>query len=150
MTADAQIAELASLVRDQMREIDRLRGMALQAERARAENARLKDEIDALVGWIGGDGDALSALQAIYANPRTPEAHKIKAAGLALSYERPKPPTMNVNAGVTDFREYVRTIRLRQAEKDRARWAAEEAAKVIEHQPAETILGGSESPDPAA
>jgi len=41
-------------------------------------------------------------------------------------------------------------------EKDRARWAAEDAAKVIEHQPLDldaptppTVLGG-EGPDPAA
>jgi hypothetical protein len=91
MTADSQIAELASLVRDQMREIDRLRTVAVQAERARAENVRLKDEIDALIGWIGGDGDALACLQQIYANPRTTEASKIWAASAALPFEKAKP-----------------------------------------------------------
>jgi hypothetical protein len=51
-----------------------------------------------------------------------------------------------------DWKERTRNARLKQLEKDRARWAAEDAAKVIEHQPLDldaptppTILGGDDS-----
>jgi hypothetical protein len=142
VTADSQIAELASLVRDQMREIDRLRTVAVQAERARAENVRLKDEIDALIGWIGGDGDALACLQQIYANPRTPESNKIKAALGALPFERGKPAQVVIEV---DFRERVRNARLKTMAETKARWAAEDAAKLIEG----TVLGCDGEP-PAA
>jgi hypothetical protein len=140
MTADSQIAELASLVRDQMREIDRLRCVAVQAERARAENVRLKDEIDALIGWIGGDGDALACLQQIYANPRTTEASKIRAASAALPFEKAK-PAATVN-NVFRLYDYLERDRLQKLE----------AARVIEHQPAAlgTILGHDGGGEPAA
>ena len=47
-TPDQQIARLEYLVREQMKEIDRLRA-----------------EVSNLVGWIMGDRDALTTLQAI-------------------------------------------------------------------------------------
>jgi hypothetical protein len=145
MTADSQIAELASLVRDQMREIDRLRTVAVQAERARAENVRLKDEIDALIAWIGGDGDALACLQQIYANPRTTEASKIRAASAALPFEKAKPAATVNNVVTRSLFDTLEWYRLRDLEQ-------REQAKTIEGrvvEPAGTVLGG-EGSDPAA
>jgi hypothetical protein len=127
-----QIAELASLVRDQMAEIDRLRCVAVQVERTRAENIQLKAWLDGLVNWVAGDGDALARLQAIYSDPRSKVADVIKSSGLALPFERSKPASVVV---IEDWRVKTRTIRLRQMELDKARWAAE--AKTIEHQPGE-------------
>jgi hypothetical protein len=122
------MTDLQTIVKMQMAEIDRLR----------AEVDRRGAEIDSLVGWIAGDQDALSALQAIYADPRTKLGDKIKASGLALPFERAKPASTSV---VIDWAAYTRSIRLKQLEKDKARWAAEDAAKTIEHQP---------DPEPAA
>jgi hypothetical protein len=145
------IAQLEHVVREQMSEIDRQRG---QLDQLRTENRRLLD-------WIVGDGpDALTALQRVYSDPNTPVPDVIKSAIGALPFERSKPPAMNVT-GIVDFKEYVRSIRLRQAEKDKARWALEAKAKTIEHEskpidrdaePEPTVLGGAndEAPDPAA
>jgi hypothetical protein len=110
-------------------------------ERLIAERDRMRQEIDALVGWIQEDRDALMALQQIYNNPTIEDASRIKAAIGALPFERSKPASVTV---LRDWKEYTRSIRLAQLEKDRARWAAEDAAKTIEHQPAE-----GEGPDAA-
>ena len=112
--SNPHIRQLLDLIKEQNKAIEKLI----------AERDGMRLEIDALVGWIQEDRDALMCLQTIYNNPTIDETSRIKAASAALGYERPKPPTMNVSAGVTDFREYVRTIRLRQEAKDRARWAA--------------------------
>jgi hypothetical protein len=115
---------------------------ALKADLAalQAENRRLQD-------WImGEEPDALTALQKVYSNPNTPVPNVIKSAIGALPFERSKPASV---VALVDWREKTRTIRLRQMELDRARWAAEDAAKVIEHQPATTIPGEGEG-DPAA
>jgi hypothetical protein len=151
---DSQYAQVARL---QHAELERLHA---ELDQLRAENQRL-------LAWIMGDGpDALTALQRVYSDPKTTEPNVVRAASAALPFERSKPPTMNVNAGILDFKEYVRSIRLRQAAKDKAKWALEAEAKVIEHEPktpwpppkqppldleaepAPTILG--EGPEPAA
>jgi hypothetical protein len=135
-----QIAELTAVVRDQMAEIDRLR----------ADNERLRAEVAGLVAWAAGDCDALATLQAIYSNPKTYQGDRLKAAASALPYERSKPAAVVIQ--YSDFNERLRTIRLAQLAKDKARWAAEDAAKTIEHQPLDldaptspTILGGDDS-----
>jgi hypothetical protein len=134
-----QIAELTAVVRDQMAEIDRLR----------ADNERLRAEVAGLVAWAEGDCDALATLQAIYSNPKTYQGDRLKAAASALPYERSKPVATTV---VVNFNERLRTIRLAQLAKDKARWAAEDAAKLIEAKPLDldaptppTILGGDDS-----
>jgi hypothetical protein len=76
-----QIAQLEHCIRTQMQEIDRLRALTTQKDA----------ELDALVGWIAGDEDALGALRAIYADPRQNPANKIKAASAAIGFERSKP-----------------------------------------------------------
>jgi hypothetical protein len=127
------------------------------------ENDELKAELKALMAenrrllaWImGEEPDALTNLQRIYSDPNTPLSDQIKSSGLALPFERSKPPSSSVvvlSEYARDPAGYTRAIRLRQLEKDRARWAAEDAAKVIEHQPLdldgptpETFLGGDDS-----
>jgi hypothetical protein len=126
--------------------LDRNEALTAKLAALQADNRRLLD-------WIMGDGpDALAALQRVYSDPQTDVPNVIKSASAALGYERSKPASASV---VIDWKEYTRSIRLKQLAKDKARWAAEDAAKVIEHQPLdldaptpETILGGEG--DPAA
>jgi hypothetical protein len=152
MSADRQIAELAALVRDQMGEIDRLRCVEVKAERTQAENARLKDENQRLVNWIMGDEpDALTTLQRVYSDPRTPQPTVVKSAIGALAYERAK-PAATVN-NVIDFKRVHATLETNWQKIQAERWA-----KVIEPpkppldfdaEPAKTFLGGDEGPDAA-
>jgi hypothetical protein len=72
---------LEYVVREQMKEIDRLR-----------------DEVSRLVNWIMGDRDALTTLQAIYNNDEASQANRIKAAAAAIGFERSK-VTVNVRVG---------------------------------------------------
>jgi hypothetical protein len=118
-------------------------------ERLIAERDKQRQEIDALVGWIQEDRDALMALQQIYNNPTADKSEVIKAAAAALPFERAKPAAVSV---VVNFNEKLRSIRLAQLAKDKARWAAEDAAKLIEAKPLDldaptppTILGGDDS-----
>jgi hypothetical protein len=117
-------------------------------ERLIAERDKLRQEVDALVGWIQEDRDALMALQQIYNNPTADKTEVIKAAAAALPFERSKPASVVIQG---NFNARLRTIRLAQLPKDIAR-AAEDAAKLIEHQPLDldaptppTILGGDDS-----
>jgi hypothetical protein len=119
MSPAAYIAQLEAVVREQMAEIDQLR----------AAIGRKDQELDALVAWIAGDQGALEALQSVYADPRSSVANKVKAAGLAISFEIAKPASVTIQ--VTDFYEQVRASRLRTVEQDKAEFAA----RVIEHQP---------------
>ena len=86
-----------------------------------AEINRQRDEIDRLLGWINGDADALTTLQARYLDPEETTTNRIKAAASALAYERAKAASTLV---VIDFRERVRQARLKASEP-----------KIIEHQP---------------
>ena len=86
-----KIAQLEYVVREQMAEIDQLRA-----------------EVDALVDWIAGEKDALSALQAAYVDPRSTPTNKIRAAASAIAYERSKPASVTV---IADFRSRRSTTR---------------------------------------
>jgi hypothetical protein len=138
-------AELDAALHETLDENDALKA---ELKALAAENRRLQD-------WIMGDGpDALTALQRVYSDPQTDEAGVIKAASAAIGYERWKPASVVIQV---DWKERTRNARLKQLEKDRARWAAEDAAKVIEHQPLDldaptppTILGHDGGPDSAA
>jgi hypothetical protein len=125
--------ELVRLLKLQYAEIDRLRALV----------GRKDLELDALVGWIMGEGDALSALQAIYADPRQSPANVIKASGLALPFERAKPAGMVIIE--ENWMEKTRRIRLETQAKNRAQWALEDQSKIIEG----TVLGSPED-EPAA
>jgi hypothetical protein len=115
---DEEGAKYQQVARLQYQEIERLRLLIAQRD----------TELDGLVGWIAGDQGALEVLQSIYVDPRQSPANRIKSASSAIGFERSKPVSMSVNAGVLDFAEYVRSIRLKQAAKDRARWDAGDAA----------------------
>ena len=132
---DSQYREVARL---QYEEIERLRALIKQRD----------TELDVLVGWIAGDQDALSALQAVYADPRSSPANKIKAAASAIAFERSKPASVTV---VVDFK---RTLELQKAE-----WAAQDAQPKLpldlDAPPSPTVLGGDQEgealgPGPAA
>jgi hypothetical protein len=109
-----QIARLEHCVRTQMAEIDRLRALI----------DRKDADLDTLVAWIAGDADALGCLQAVYADPRSTSANKVKAAASAIAYERSKPAAFVVQV---DFRERVRAARMKQLELDKAEWARQAA-----------------------
>src|SRR6516165_2205391 len=101
-----KIAQLEYVIREQMREIDQLRA-----------------EIGALVDWIAGEKDALSALQAAYVDPRSTPTNKIKAAASAIAYERSKPASVSV---IVDFKSRVRDTRLHTLELRKQEWARAE------------------------
>ena len=139
---------------EQYREIARLQYEEI--ERLRALIKQRDTELDVLVGWIAGDQDALSALQAVYADPRSSPANKIKAAASAIAFERSKPASVTV---VVDFKEKVRNIRLRTLELQKAEWAAQDAQPKLpldlDAPASPTVLGGDQEgealgPGPAA
>ena len=138
MTSPAdQFAQLEYVIREQMAEIDQLRA-----------------EVAGLVDWIAGEKDALSALQAAYVDPRSTPTNKIRAAASAIAYERSKPASVTV---VVDFKERVRSARLRTLELQKQEWARQEAQPQLDLDAPtpETILGGDHEgealvPDPAA
>jgi len=120
-------------------------------EQVIAERDDLRQHLENLAP---GAPDALACLRRVYNDPKVREGERVKAAAAAIGFERSKPASVSV---VVDFKERVRTARLNQLAKDKARWAAEDAAKVIEHQPLDldaptppTILGHDGGPDSAA
>jgi len=54
------------------------------------ELERQEEEFKRLLAWVNGDSDALTVLQRTYMDPRTSTTDRIKAAGAAIGYERPK------------------------------------------------------------
>src|SRR5262252_10338165 len=104
-----RVIQLEHVVREQMAEIDRLRAIVDQRDA----------EIGALVDWIAGEKDALSALQAAYVDPRSTPTNKIRAASSAIAYERSKPASVVVQV---DFKQRVYEARMKQMAKDKARW----------------------------
>jgi hypothetical protein len=121
--------EFRRVAKLQYQEIEKLRAIIRWKDQ---ELGRKDAELDGLISWIAGDADALAGLRSIYADPRQNLANKIKAAGLALSFERAKPAaTVNTTFKLFDFLE--------------AHRLKEQAAKTIEHQPKlepGTVLGG--------
>jgi hypothetical protein len=101
-----------------------------QVDVLKAANARLQAKLDGLMEAFE-KGGSLGILQLIAADKNLPVEIRMRAAGLAVPYERAKPASLvgvvDISAGV------VRAARLKQEAKDRARWAAEDAAaKTIE------------------
>ena len=96
-----------------------------EIDRLRAELERRDEELTQLLAWINGDSDALVTLQRIYMDPNTSTPDRIKAAGQAVAYERPK-LSVQLRVGPSVLSE--RLARARSIK------AAE--SKVIEHDPA--------------
>ena len=135
---ESQYQEVARL---QYEEIERLRALIKQRD----------TELDVLVGWIAGDQDALSALQAVYADPRSSPANKIKAAASAIAFERSKPASVSV---VVDFKSRVHDARMQTVELRKQEWTRQPPLDLDAPTPA-TILGGDHEgealgPDSAA
>jgi len=134
------IAQLESVVREQMAEIDQLRAAIGQKDQ----------ELDVLVSWIAGDADALGALQSVYADPRSSPANKIKAAASAIAFERSKPASVSV---VVDFKSRVHDARMQTVELRKQEWTREPLDLSGPTPP--TVLGGdlggeALDPEPAA
>jgi hypothetical protein len=126
-----RIAQLEYVIREQMAEIDRLRAVV----------DRQGHEIEDLVAWIGGEKNALSALQAVYVDPRTKPDLKVKAASAAAPYESAK--VSSANGGLVLRMDWYKDLTKRQRLKANAEIKAA-AGKLIEHQPTvepSTILG---------
>jgi hypothetical protein len=135
------IAQLESVVREQMAEIDQLRATVGQKDQ----------ELDGLIAWIAGDADALAALQALYVDPRSSPAIKAKAAIGALPFERSKPASVSV---VVDFKSRVHDARMQTVELRKQEWTRQPPLDLDAPTPP-TILGGdlggeALEPDPAA
>jgi hypothetical protein len=90
----------------------------------RAELTQLRAENQRLVDWINGDADALTTLQRTYLDPKTSTSDRIKAAGAAIAYERPK-LSVQVHVGPAQLGERL----------DQAKAMKTIEPKVIEHQP---------------
>jgi hypothetical protein len=80
MTDEAKLQRAADLLRQQSAKI-----------------RELEAEIDRLNTVIEGSCDALAHLQKIYSDPRNPPSVVTKAAGLAVGFERAKPPTISAH-----------------------------------------------------
>jgi hypothetical protein len=136
-----KIAQLEYVIREQMTEIDQLRATVGQKDQ----------ELDGLVAWIAGDADAHAALRAIYADPRSSPANKIKAAIGSIGYEIAKPASVNV---VVDFKARVQAARSRTLELRKQEWSRQDQLELDAPTPP-TILGGDHEgdalgPEPAA
>src|SRR5262249_49652214 len=94
---------------DQDRPQDRTgnRRLARAADLIRLQTAKIKEleaEIDRLNGVIETSHDALTHLQKVYSDPNAATSAIIKAAGLAIGFERAKPPSVNASIdGATLF-----------------------------------------------
>jgi hypothetical protein len=97
-------------IKYQMQEIDRLRALL----------ERQDEEFKRLLEWVNGDADALTTLQRTYMDPRISTPDRIKAAGAAIAYERPK-LSVQVRVGPAVLGERLDSAR---------------AMKTIEHDPA--------------
>ena len=95
-----------------------------EIDRLRAELDRRDEELTQLLAWVNGDSDALSTLQRIYMDTGMPNGDRIKAAGAAIAYERPK-LSVQVRVGPSVLSERLARARAIKAEP-----------KVIEHDPA--------------
>jgi hypothetical protein len=125
-----------------MAEIDQLRAAIGQKDA----------ELDGLITWIATDADALGALQAVYADPRSSPAIKTKAAIGAIAFERSKPASVSV---VVDFKSRVRDTRLQTVELRKQEWARQAEPLDLDAPTPPTILGGDREgdalgPEPAA
>src|SRR6516162_3144452 len=88
---------------------DILRRLTAKCEELAAENARLRSE----------KSDALSVCKEVYSDPNASPSLRLKAAGLALNFERPRiesaPPVIELTAKpIEDLATLVNRRRARQ------------------------------------
>jgi hypothetical protein len=89
-----------------------LEGSALTQGRAAVRCAMLEAEITRLNAVIETSHDALMHLQKVYSDPNAPVSDVIRAAGLAVGYERGKPPSVNASIDGTTLFSLLETKRL--------------------------------------
>jgi hypothetical protein len=106
-------AQLESVVREQMVEIDQLRATISQKDQ----------ELGAVIAWVAGDAGALETLQSVYADPRTSQTNKVRAAIGAIGYEIAKPAAVSV---VIDFKSRVHDARMTTIEQRRTEWSRQD------------------------
>jgi hypothetical protein len=105
---DQQLSRAATIVRQQITRI-----------------AELEAEVDRLMAVIANIPDALTHLQRLYTDPKSPPSLVAKAAGLAMGFERPKiKANVRLHANILFHR-----LEARRLEKRKARLEA--AAKVV-------------------
>jgi len=92
---------------------DVIRQLMAKCEQLAGENTRLRSE----------RSDALSVCQELYSDPNAPAALRLKAAGLALQFERPRlesvPPPMDL-VKEPDYLPLAEVVRLQRARADKA------------------------------
>jgi hypothetical protein len=165
---DWNAAEIEKVIRLQTAEINRLR-LQVSAQEA---------EITGLLDFINGDAPgALEVLRRQYSNADLPESLRLRAAQAAIGYEVPKPASTTISIDIAaeinrsrlNHQKLVQEGRAPpptpcptnaisdwtlQHKPEKAQWAADYAAKTIEHQaPALGSDNASEAagePDPAA
>jgi hypothetical protein len=74
--------------------------VALQSQMARI--AELEADVARLNAALWNEGNALGVLQKVYSDPNSPLSAQLKAAGIAVGYEMPRPPQTN-HLYVDDF-----------------------------------------------
>jgi hypothetical protein len=93
-------------------------------------------------------GGSLGILQAIASDKNLPVEIRVRAAGLAVPYERAKPVSTTL-VGVVDI-HMVKAARLKQEAKDRARWAALRTPPKPSKAPSWVAPMSRRQPDPCA
>jgi hypothetical protein len=122
--------------------------MLKQRDAWRRERAELKAELEAAkerlaaLAWVEDDLDALTALQAIYRNPNTPLAGQLKALGIAIHFERAKPPSA---VAVGHFSLFDHLEKSKVIDLEARRNAGKVEQPKLDLAPGETILGGPDS-----
>jgi hypothetical protein len=65
-------------------------------KRVIAERDQLRAELDAFVAWVNSDLDALTYLQRTYSDPSASRADRLKSSGIAINFERARPPSASI------------------------------------------------------
>jgi hypothetical protein len=103
-----------------------LHTMLNENDALRAELARVKSRLDALMTAFNKNG-SLGILQLFANDKNLPVEIRMRAAGLAVPYERPKFGTVDGLVVRGDFREKVRAARLHTLELRKQEWARQDA-----------------------
>jgi len=85
---------------DRLEHACRAQNVRIDEQRARIQELEIENQ--RLIDWIMGDANAHTALQAVYNNPNSSEANRVKAAAAAINYEqgkvRDEPPVLELKA----------------------------------------------------
>jgi hypothetical protein len=116
MSPANHINQLEHIVRTQMGEIDRLRGLVDQLQ---AKNARLQTRLDALMDGFNADG-MLGVLRSIAHDTSLRVEVRTRAAAAGLPFEKPK-LSMTATANVPKLFDILERARLKDLEERQAK-----------------------------